>query len=71
MIAINDNIPIFKTLKDAEVWYETQTEALADVLFNSLPQGILDRLLIALMERKLFVYTKGKPDRGGQKCRFV
>jgi len=53
--------PEFKDLRRAEKWYQKQAERVATILFTTLPQGTLDRILIALMQRKVSLY-KGLTD---------
>jgi len=52
-IIIMDEIPSFDSLDTAEKFYTEQAKKLADALFESLPQGTLDRMFYALMGRKL------------------
>lgn len=62
VIRIIDEIPEFqynKGLESIEGYYNDQADKLADALFNSLPQGTLDRLFIVLMKRKVSLY-RGK-----------
>lgn len=55
-IYINAEIEHAKTLEDAEFVYQEDASMLADALFNSLPQGTADRLLIELLKRKTSLY---------------
>jgi hypothetical protein len=57
-ILINDEVPIqtIYGLKRMEKIMDYEAEKLADALFESLPQGVLDRLLYHLMGRKASVY---------------
>lgn len=41
------------TLKEAELVYEVEAARVADALFDHLPQGALERVLLRLMERKV------------------
>ncbi len=59
IIAIGDPLLDFKGdigLDKVGSFYQAEADTLADALFNSLPQGTLDRLLIHLMKRKLSCY---------------
>jgi hypothetical protein len=55
-IDISSDLPACKTLEDSEKYYEAQAIKLEDALYNVLPQGVLDRLIIKLMERKTSLY---------------
>lgn len=56
-IIINKEIPHFVgSLREAELVYEKEAEALADALFKSLPQGTMDRLLIEIMKKNVSSY---------------
>jgi len=55
-IIIDRPTPEFPSLEVARISYETQAAILAQALTDSLPQGTLDRLLIALMERCASLY---------------
>ena len=46
----------FPSLDEARSFYNAEAIALATALTDSLPQGTLDRLLIALMERCASLY---------------
>lgn len=37
-------------------YYDTEAKMIADGLFDALPQGTLDRILIHFMQRKLSLY---------------
>jgi len=59
VINITREISDFTHLRELEVFrnfYNDQANGLADALFDSLPQGTFDRLLIALMKRKTSLY---------------
>ena len=45
------------TLEEVKKFYENQSSVLADALFNHLPQGTCDRLLIKLMQKKTSLYV--------------
>lgn len=49
----------YKTLEDVAAYFENQATMLSDALYNSLPQGTFDRLLIKLMQHKTSLY-RGK-----------
>jgi hypothetical protein len=55
-IHINAEIPPVKTLEDAEIQYQEDANQLIDALFYSLPQGTFDRLMIAIMQKKVSLY---------------
>lgn len=62
VIYIDDEIPKFhhtQSWETIENYYGDQADKLTDTLFNSLPQGTLDRVLIAFMKRKVSLY-RGK-----------
>ena len=61
MVHIYQEVPSFKDMEEVEAFYTNEADRLADALFESLPQGTLDRLLISLMSRKVSVY-KGKTE---------
>lgn len=48
-----------ETLKDTERFYQNQAKILADALFNSLPQGIMEPLTIEFLKRRVSLY-RGK-----------
>ncbi len=56
-IFIQNDTPDFKDLKQGEAYYEEQAATLADGLFDSLPQGTYDRLVIKLMTKKTSLYA--------------
>ncbi len=63
VIRITGKVPDTKEYGDGKEWfenvnkwYEGQAEAIADALFNSLPQGTFDRLWVAIMKRKMSLY---------------
>lgn len=62
IIDITVELPKFDTLASFETvreFYDTQAYWLAQALFNSLPQGTFDRLIIELMKCKTSLY-RGK-----------
>lgn len=68
VIKITDKIPDTSELGGGIQWFENmrkfydkEAEAIADTLFNSLPQGTFDRLWVAIMRRKMSLYG-GKTD---------
>ncbi len=48
-------------IEEVEEYFEAQADQIADALFNSLPQGTLDRLHIKLMQHKTSLY-QGKTE---------
>lgn len=59
IIRITEDIPDFhghEALAFAREFYADEAKTLAFALFNSLPQGTLDRLIIVLMERTASLY---------------
>lgn len=65
VISIAEDYPISlnndRTTEELVAYYENQAELIADALFNSLPQGTCDRLLIKLMQHKTSLY-RGKTE---------
>ncbi len=63
VISITESLPEYRkgTIQDTLAYYENQADMIADALFNSLPQGTFDRLLIKLMQRKTSLY-RGKTE---------
>jgi hypothetical protein len=57
-IIIDDKYPLpkFNSIKQAVDYYDEQAEAIVDGLFNSLPQGIFDRIAIKIMAKKVSLY---------------
>lgn len=55
-INISTDLPVNETLEDSENYYEAQAILLESALYNVLPQGVFDRLIIKLMERKTSLY---------------
>lgn len=55
-IRIDSPIPTFESVAEAELCYQAEASALAGLLFASLHQGTMDRLLVALMRQKLSLY---------------
>lgn len=49
-------IPEFKTLDAAKAYYDTEADMVAKALFEALPQGTLDRIMLHLMKRQLSCY---------------
>jgi len=45
-----------ETLKEAEEFFQKQAKILADALFNSLPQGIMEPLTIEFLKRRVSLY---------------
>ena len=56
-VIISGVTPGFPSLDEARSFYTAEAIALAMALTDSLPQGTLDRLLIALMERCASLYS--------------
>jgi hypothetical protein len=50
-----------RSMKDMAVYYEDQADLIADALYNSLPQGTFDRLVIKLLQHKTSLY-RGKTE---------
>lgn len=64
IIRIDQELPKFsdhKPLEDTEKFYQNQAEILADALFGSLPQGIMEPLTIEFLKRRVSLYM-GKMD---------
>jgi hypothetical protein len=55
-IIIDGKLPEFSDLKEAEQYYDHQASALEKGLFNALPQGVMDKVIIRLMARKVSLY---------------
>ncbi len=51
----------FGSIERSKEFYENQAANVAYALFSSLPQGILDRVVIKLMEHKISCY-RGKTE---------
>jgi len=47
---------------DGPLQHMIDAQAIADALWENLPGGTLDRLVVALMQRKLSLYVKAYPD---------
>lgn len=58
IICIDQDLPDYRkqTLKETEEFFQTQAKILADALFNSLPQGILEPLTIEFLKRRVSLY---------------
>jgi len=58
IIRIDQDLPDYRnqTLKDTEKFYQNQAEILADALFTSLPQGIMEPLTIEFLKRRVSLY---------------
>ena len=54
-LSLNDNLPD-RTQANVEAFYYGLAKLLIQVLFESLPQGTLERLIIEFMKRKVSVY---------------
>ena len=52
-IEISLSLPDIQLVQYVDTFYSNQTIILADALYNSLPQGTFDRLLYAMMGKKL------------------
>lgn len=55
-IVLNAPIPEAQSLAEAKACYEAEAQALAEALCETLPQGTLERLVVALMERTASYY---------------
>ncbi len=55
-ILITDELPDFDT-SEAKEFYTLQAMQLSEALFNSLPQGTMDRLLIEMIKHKASLYV--------------
>ena len=55
-IIINQKLPEFRNLKEAELFYNAQSEKLRKALAESLPQGMRYILLIKLLEDRIDYY---------------
>lgn len=56
VIAISGKIPRHMSLPECEKFHERQATMISDALFESLPQGTLDRLGIMFMQKKVSLY---------------
>ena len=61
VIHITETIPEMKTLEAAEATYWVEADELAEALHEALPGGVLDRLLIRLMEIKASLWRVPYP----------
>lgn len=57
MIRITGEVPEFNTLHEGEEFFTLQAMQISEALFNSLPQGTMDRLLAEMMKRKASLYV--------------
>ena len=60
-IEIRDEIPSFSGdgkagMLEGEKFFDSEAKCLADALFQSLPQGTFDRLIIKLIQKKTSLY---------------
>ena len=55
-IQITDNLPDYVSLEQSTEFFTLQAMQLSEALFNSLPQGTMDRLLAEMMKRKSSLY---------------
>ena len=55
-IRIIGEVPNFDTLEEGTEFFTLQAMQISEALFNSLPQGTLDYLLIEIMKRKTSLY---------------
>ncbi len=58
-IVIDNPVPEHRrdlSFEEMGFFFDKEANFLADALFKTLPQGTMDRLLIALMKRKLSLY---------------
>lgn len=51
------DFPIDSFFENGRKFYDDQAEAIADALYNSLPQGTFDRLWVAIMRKKMSLYV--------------
>lgn len=59
IIEISEDLPEFSnetTWKGIESYYASEARMIADALFDHLPQGIFEPLLIELMQRRISIY---------------
>lgn len=56
-IVIDDDIPELKTLEEMQNYYDNQARILAEALTKALPQGIIEPLMIRLMEKRVSLYV--------------
>lgn len=56
IIEITGELPRGMSLNVAELHYEKQSEMIEKALYNSIPQGVYDRLAIQFMKRKVSLY---------------
>lgn len=58
VIHIDQDIPEYhdQILKEIEKFYQEQAKILADALFNSLPQGVIEPLTIEFLKRRVSLY---------------
>lgn len=49
-------LPEFKSIEEANAYYDTEAEMIAKGLFDALPQGTMDRVFYHILKRKLSSY---------------
>jgi hypothetical protein len=60
LIEISGNVSMdtkpIKDLKEVEIYFNMEAEKLCSALLSSLPQGIIEPLVIKLLERRVSLY---------------
>ena len=58
VIEISAKLPNFdeSTLREIASYYAQEAKMIADVLFDHLPQGIFEPLLVEMMKRRISLY---------------
>lgn len=58
IIEISEKLPEHRTLTLAEIenYYANEAMLIADALFDHLPQGIFEPLLVEMMKRRISLY---------------
>ena len=59
IVGVPPSINELDSVEQHNEWYEGQADLIADVILNSLPQGVTHRLLIKMLERYASSY-RGK-----------
>jgi len=56
IIELTHGLPKTNSLPETERYFDEQAQEIANALFEALPQGTFDRLVIALMSKKMSLY---------------
>lgn len=55
-IVTEGEVPTFNTSEDYRLYYRLQAQVLVDALKNALPQGMLEQVMLVLLEQKASLY---------------